>query len=160
MNPNVEYLKNELRNYNIIKYRYDNHISTVDNQIAYCKRRIKDIDTRLNAGNAKGIDYAYVPGNRIEEPLLVMLAEQEEYQNRLDELLVIKNQEIESYLHRIKYIDRCLYNLNEKWKLEFVMEHYINGKNIDDLNVGYSKSVLYENRGKILLEMLTPEKFR
>ena len=158
MNANVEYLKNELGSYKIMKYRLDNNLSTVDNQISYCQRKIRDIDIRLSAGNAKGIDYTYVPGNRMNEPLLAMLAEQEEYQLRLNELLTIKDQELKGYLSRIKYVDQCLSRLNDQWKIDFVKEHYIEGVSIDSLKCkSYSRSSLYDNRDKILLEMLSSD---
>lgn len=156
MDEQIEYLKNELRSYNTMKKWIDNDSYIFHNRIKYYEKKIKEIDIELNAGNAKGIDYNYVPSTGVREPLLQLLAEQEKYINRRDELIRLMKEDSYGIKARVEFIDRCLDSLDEDWKRIFVIEYYCNRKSIDKL-IGYiprSRSSLNYDKENILREML------
>ena len=86
----IEYLKNELRSYNEIKRRVENDESYFDNRIRFYDNKLKDVANELAAGNAKGIDYGYVPTTAVREPLLQLLATEEKLKANLDYFVNMK----------------------------------------------------------------------
>lgn len=148
----AEYLKNELRSYNMMRKWIDNDSYVFDDRIAYYEQKIKEIDIQLSAGNAKGIDYDYIPTSAVSEPLLSLLAEQEKYTNRRDELIGLKQQDIYGFKARVKYIEECLDKLDEKWKRNFIIDIYCDGKNVDDIvdNYSYERRQLYRYKDELI----------
>lgn len=155
MNEKAEYLKNELRSYNMMKRFIEKDYCIFDDQIQFCEKKIREIDIELSSGNSKGIDYDYVPTSAVREPLLVMLAEQEKYIKRRDELIELKQKDIYAFKERIKYIEDCLNKLEEEWQRRFIKDIYCDGKTIDDI-LGiypYERSRLYELKDIFLNKM-------
>ena len=155
-NDKIEYLKNELKSYNFMKKWLENDSYVFDDRIAYYERKIKDIDVQLSAGNAKGIDYDYIPTSAVHEPLLTLLAEQEKYIQRHDELVGLKDKGIYGFKARVYYIEECLNKLDEEWERTFITEYYCNDKGIDDLIyiVNRSRSQLFYDKDNLLLKMI------
>ena len=152
----AEYLKNELRNYNLMKKFIEDDIKNIDKYIEYYQRKIADCDVRLNAGNAKGIEYGYVPTTAVKEPVLSILAEQENYIKRRNELIAMKEQDIYGFRARVKYIDECFDRLDDEWEREFIKRYYCNNESISSILNDFprSRSSLYDDREKIIMKML------
>ena len=152
----IEYLKNELRSYNMMKKWIQNDSYVFDNRIAFYERKIKEIDIQLSSGNAKGIDYKYIPTSAVHEPLLTLLAEQEKYIKRCNELIELKRKDIYGFKARINYIEDCLNKLDDEWQRKFIIEYYCNDKGIDDLIyiVNRSRSQLFYDKDNLLLKMI------
>ena len=110
----IEYLKNELRSYKEIKSRIENDESFFDNKIRFYENKLKDIANELAAGNAKGIDYGYVPTTAVREPLLQLLATEEKLKANLDYFVNMKESELKGFRIRIEYMDNLLAKLNPK----------------------------------------------
>lgn len=153
----AEYLKNELRSYKTLKKWVESNHSIYDDQIKFCDRKIAEYDVILSGGNAKGIDFSYIPTTAVSEPILCWLAEQEKYQQRKQELLEIRSLEVNGFKARVKYIEECLDRLDD-WEREFVIGHYCNGKSVDSLlcDAPKSRSGLYydKNKNHLILKML------
>lgn len=152
----IEYLKNELKNYNFMKKWIENDSYIFDDRIDYYKRKIKDIDVQLSAGNAKGIDYNYIPTSSVHEPLLTLLAEQEKYIKRYNELIELKKKDIYGFKARVKYIEERLSKLDEDWKRNFIMDVYCYSKNIDEISYKYpyERRQLYRYKEDLIYIML------
>lgn len=152
----VNYLKNELRSYNTLKKWIKNDSYIFDDRIAYYNKKIKEIDTELSAGNAKGIDYDYITTTAVCEPLLTLLAEQEKYIKRRDELVVLKEKDVYGFKARVRYVEECLDKLDEKWQRDFILDVYCNGKSIDEIEIGYNYSNrnLYYIKNKLIHIMI------
>jgi hypothetical protein len=152
------YLKNELRNYYILKRWVKENISPgLDGRIAYYEGKIRDIDIVLSSGNSKGIDYNYVPTSAVSEPLLTLLAEQEELINRYKELVDLKEKAIEGHVRTIEYIEECLNRLNEDWKKQFIIDYYCNNITTDNLSkkYNYTSRTLRMYKESIIREMIS-----
>ena len=104
----IEYLKNELRSYNEIKRRVENDESYYDSRIRFYENKLKDVANELAAGNAKGIDYGYVPTTAVREPLLQLLATEEKLKANLDYFVNMKESEMKGLRIRVEYIDNLL----------------------------------------------------
>lgn len=145
VNEKAEYLKNELRSYNSMKKWIEKDEYVFDDRIAFYDRKIKEIDTMLSAGNAKGIEYGYIPTTGVKEPLLTLLGEQEEYIKRRDELVDLKKEDVYGFKARVKFIDDCLDKLDEAWKRSFIIDIYCNGKTVDEIEkiYNYSRAQLF-----------------
>lgn len=156
MNEKAEYLKNELRNYNTMKKWIEKDEYIFDDRIAWYNKKIKEIDTMLSAGNAKGIDYGYTPTTGVNEPLLTLLAEQEEYIKRRDELVDLKQEDVYGFKARVKYVEECLNKLDEEWQKTLIEEHYCKGKDISELLglIPRSRSQLFDDRENLILKMI------
>lgn len=156
VNEKAEYLKNELRSYNSMKKWIEKDEYVFDDRIAFYDRKIKEIDTMLSAGNAKGIEYGYTPTTGVKEPLLTLLAEQEKYIKRRDELVDLKRDDVYGFKARIKFVEDCLDKLDEEWQKTLIEEHYCNDKCIDDLIdlVPRSRSQLYDDRENLILKII------
>ncbi len=152
----IEYLKNELKNYNFMKKWIENDSYIFDDRIDYYKRKIKDIDVQLNAGNAKGIDYNYIQTSSVHEPLLTLLAEQEKYIKRYNELIELKKKDVYGFKARVKYIEERLSKLDEDWKRNFIMDVYCYSKNIDEISYKYpyERRQLYRYKEDLIYIML------
>lgn len=152
----ANYLKNELRSYNILKKWIENDSYIFDDRIAYYNKKIEEIDTELSAGNAKGIDYDYVTTTAVNEPLLTLLAEQEKYIKRRDELLELKSSDTYGFKARIKYVDDCLDKLEEKWQKDFIVDVYCNDKEIYEIEkkYNYSRAHLFRMRDILIAELI------
>ena len=129
----AEYLKNELRNYKTLKKWIESNSSIYDDQIKFCDRKIAEYDVILSSGNAKGIDFSYIPTTAVSEPILCWLAEQEKYQQRKQELLKLRSLEVNGFKARVKYIEECLDKLDEDWKRDFLIEYYSSDRKTDEL---------------------------
>lgn len=151
----IEYLKNELRSYKEIKRRVENDESYFDSRIRFYENKLKDIANELAAGNAKGIDYGYVPTTAVREPLLQLLATEEKLKANLDYFINMKEAELKGFRIRIEYMDNMLAKL-EDWEKEFVEAYYINHVRIDKLEakLGRSRSRLFEDKEKVIRKML------
>lgn len=151
----IEYLKNELKNYNFMKKWLENDSYIFDDRIAFYEEKIHEIDIELSSGNAKGIDYDYIPTSSVHEPLLTLLADQEEYIKRRDELVSLKIKDIYGFKARVEYIEECLNRLDEEWKKEFVKDIYCYGKSIDELTgyYPYTRATLYRYKDEFILKM-------
>lgn len=151
----IEYLKNELRSYNEIKRRVENDESYYDSRIRFYENKLKDVANELASGNAKGIDYGYVPTTAVREPLLQLLATEEKLKANLDYFVNMKESELKGFRIRIEYMDNMLAKL-EDWEKEFVEAYYINHVRIDKLEakLGRSRSRLFEDKEKIIRKML------
>lgn len=151
----IEYLKNELRSYKEIKRKLANDESYFDSRIRFYENKLKDIANELAAGNAKGIDYGYVPTTAVREPLLQLLATEEKLKANLDYFVNMKEAELKGFRIRIEYMDNMLEKL-EDWEKEFVEAYYINHVRIDKLEakLGRSRSRLFEDKEKVIRKML------
>lgn len=152
----AEYLKNELKNYNKMKKWLEDDSNRFDMYIEFYNIKIAEYDALLNAGNAKGIDYDYIPTTAVNEPVLSMLAEQEKLIKRRDELIAIKEQDIYGFKARVKYIEECFDRLDDDWEREFIKKYYCNDEKISKILNDFprSRSSLYDDREKIIMKML------
>lgn len=152
----ADYLINELRSYNIMKKFLEEDKSKINRFIEYYNLKIAECDTKLNAGNAKGIEYGYIPTTAINEPLLSILAEQEKYIKRRDELIAMKEQDIYGFASRVKYIEECFERLEDEWEKEFIRRYYCNDEQISSIlnNFPRSRSRLFDDRKKIIMKMI------
>lgn len=151
----IEYLKNELRSYNEIKSRIENDESFFDNQIRFYENKLKDIANELAAGNAKGIDYGYVPTTAVREPLLQLLATEEKLKANLDYFVNMKESELKGFRIRIEYMDNLLAKLDDSER-EFITEYYINHVRIDKLEITLNRSrgQLFRDKENLIKKML------
>ena len=151
----IEYLKNELRSYNEIKRRVENNESYFDNRIRFYDNKLKDIANELAAGNAKGIDYGYVPTTAVREPLLQLLATEEKLKANLDYFVNMKESELKGFRIRIEYMDNLLAKLEDSER-EFITEYYINHVRIDKLEITLNRSrgQLFRDKENLIKKML------
>lgn len=151
----IEYLKNELRSYNEIKRRVENNESYYDSRIRFYENKLKDIANELAAGNAKGIDYGYVPTTAVREPLLQLLATEEKIKANLDYFVNMKESELKGFRIRIEYMDNLLAKLDDSER-EFITEYYINHVRIDKLEITLSRSrgQLFRDKENLIKKML------
>lgn len=151
----IEYLKNELRSYNEIKRRVENDESYFDSRIRFYENKLKDIANELAAGNAKGIDYGYVPTTAVREPLLQLLATEEKLKANLDYFVNMKESELKGFRIRIEYMDNLLAKLDESER-EFITEYYINHVRIDKLEITLNRSrgQLFRDKENLIKKML------
>ena len=151
----IEYLKNELRSYKEIKSRIENDESFFDNKIRFYENKLKDIANELAAGNAKGIDYGYVPTTAVREPLLQLLATEEKLKANLDYFVNMKESELKGFRIRIEYMDNLLAKLDESER-EFITEYYINHVRIYKLEITLNRSrgQLFRDKENLIKKML------
>lgn len=151
----IEYLKNELRSYKEIKSRIENDESFFDNKIRFYENKLKDIANELAAGNAKGIDYGYVPTTAVREPLLQLLATEEKLKANLDYFVNMKESELKGFRIRIEYMDNLLAKLEDSER-EFITEYYINHVRIDKLEIKLNRSrgQLFRDKENLIKKML------
>lgn len=151
----IEYLKNELRSYNEIKSRIENEESFFDNKIRFYENKLKDVANELAAGNAKGIDYGYVPTTAVREPLLQLLATEEKLKANLDYFVNMKESELKGFRIRIEYMDNLLAKLDDSER-EFITEYYINHVRIDKLEITLNRSrgQLFRDKENLIKKML------
>lgn len=151
----IEYLKNELRSYNEIKRRIENDESYFDNRILFYENKLKDIANELAAGNAKGIDYGYVPTTAVREPLLHLLATEEKLKANLDYFVNMKESELKGFRIRLEYMDNLLAKLDENER-KFIKEYYINHVRIDKLEITLNRSrgQLFRDKENLIKKML------
>lgn len=151
----IEYLKNELRSYKEIKSRIENDESFFDNKIKFYENKLKDIANELAAGNAKGIDYGYVPTTAVREPLLQLLATEEKLKANLDYFVNMKESELKGFRIRIEYMDNLLAKLEDSER-EFITEYYINHVRIDKLEITLNRSrgQLFRDKENLIKKML------
>lgn len=151
----IEYLKNELRSYNEIKRRVENDESYYDSRIRFYDNKLKDIANELAAGNAKGIDYGYVPTTAVREPLLQLLATEEKLKANLDYFVNMKESELKGFRIRIEYMDNLLAKLDDSER-EFITEYYINHVRIDKLEITLNRSrgQLFRDKENLIKKML------
>lgn len=151
----IEYLKNELRSYNEIKSRIENEESFFDNKIRFYENKLKDVANELAAGNAKGIDYGYVPTTAVREPLLQLLATEEKLKANLDYFVNMKESELKGFRIRIEYMDNLLAKLEDSER-EFITEYYINHVRIDKLEITLNRSrgQLFRDKENLIKKML------
>ena len=151
----IEYLKNELRSYNEIKRRVENDESYYDSRIRFYENKLKDVANELAAGNAKGIDYGYVPTTAVREPLLQLLATEEKLKANLDYFVNMKESELKGFRIRIEYMDNLLAKLDDSER-EFITEYYINHVRIDKLEIKLNRSrgQLFRDKENLIKKML------
>lgn len=151
----IEYLKNELRSYKEIKRRVENDESYFDSRIRFYENKLKDIANELAAGNAKGIDYGYVPTTAVREPLLQLLATEEKLKANLDYFVNMKESELKGFRIRIEYMDNLLAKLDDSER-EFITEYYINHVRIDKLEITLNRSrgQLFRDKENLIKKML------
>lgn len=151
----IEYLKNELRSYNEIKRRVENDESCYDSRIRFYENKLKDVANELAAGNAKGIDYGYVPTTAVREPLLQLLATEEKLKANLDYFVNMKESELKGFRIRIEYMDNLLAKLEDSER-EFITEYYINHVRIDKLEITLNRSrgQLFRDKENLIKKML------
>lgn len=151
----IEYLKNELRSYKEIKRKLANDESFFDNKIRFYENKLKDIANELAAGNAKGIDYGYVPTTAVREPLLQLLATEEKLKANLDYFVNMKESELKGFRIRIEYMDNLLAKLDDSER-EFITEYYINHVRIDKLEITLNRSrgQLFRDKENLIKKML------
>lgn len=151
----IEYLKNELRSYNEIKRRVENDESCYDSRIRFYENKLKDVANELAAGNAKGIDYGYVPTTAVREPLLQLLATEEKLKANLDYFVNMKESELKGFRIRIEYMDNLLAKLDDSER-EFITEYYINHVRIDKLEITLNRSrgQLFRDKENLIKKML------
>lgn len=151
----IEYLKNELRSYNEIKRRVENDESYYDSRIRFYDNKLKDVANELAAGNAKGIDYGYVPTTAVREPLLQLLATEEKLKANLDYFVNMKEAELKGLRIRIEYMDNLLAKLEDSER-EFITEYYINHVRIDKLEITLNRSrgQLFRDKENLIKKML------
>lgn len=151
----IEYLKNELRSYKEIKSRIENDESFFDNKIRFYENKLKDIANELASGNAKGIDYGYVPTTAVREPLLQLLATEEKLKANLDYFVNMKESELKGFRIRIEYMDNMLAKLDDSER-EFITEYYINHVRIDKLEITLNRSrgQLFRDKENLIKKML------
>ena len=151
----IEYLKNELRSYKEIKRKLANDESFFDNKIRFYENKLKDIANELAAGNAKGIDYGYVPTTAVREPLLQLLATEEKLKANLDYFVNMKESELKGFRIRIEYMDNLLAKLDDSER-EFITEYYINHVRIDKLEIKLNRSrgQLFRDKENLIKKML------
>ena len=151
----IEYLKNELRSYNEIKRRVENDESYYDSRIRFYENKLKDVANELAAGNAKGIDYGYVPTTAVREPLLQLLATEEKLKANLDYFINMKESELKGFKIRIEYMDNLLAKLEDSER-EFITEYYINHVRIDKLEITLNRSrgQLFRDKENLIKKML------
>lgn len=151
----IEYLKNELRSYKEIKRKLANDESYYDSRIRFYENKLKDIANELAAGNAKGIDYGYVPTTAVREPLLQLLATEEKLKANLDYFVNMKESELKGFRIRIEYMDNLLAKLEDSER-EFITEYYINHVRIDKLEITLNRSrgQLFRDKENLIKKML------
>lgn len=151
----IEYLKNELRSYNEIKRRVENDESYYDSRIRFYENKLKDVANELASGNAKGIDYGYVPTTAVREPLLQLLATEEKLKANLDYFVNMKESELKGFRIRIEYMDNLLAKLDDSER-EFITEYYINHVRIDKLEITLNRSrgQLFRDKENLIKKML------
>ena len=151
----IEYLKNELRSYKEIKRKLANDESYFDSRIRFYENKLKDIANELAAGNAKGIDYGYVPTTAVREPLLQLLATEEKLKANLDYFINMKEAELKGFRIRIEYMDNLLAKLDDSER-EFITEYYINHVRIDKLEITLNRSrgQLFRDKENLIKKML------
>ena len=151
----IEYLKNELRSYKEIKRKLANDESYFDSRIRFYENKLKDIANELAAGNAKGIDYGYVPTTAVREPLLQLLATEEKLKANLDYFVNMKESELKGFRIRIEYMDNLLAKLDDSER-EFITEYYINHVRIDKLEIKLNRSrgQLFRDKENLIKKML------
>lgn len=151
----IEYLKNELRSYNEIKRKLANDESYFDNRIRFYENKLKDVANELAAGNAKGIEYGYVPTTAVREPILQLLEKEEKLKANLDFFINKKEAELKGFRIRLEYMDDLLAKL-DGWERKFIIEFYINHVRIDKLEeqLHRSKTALYEDKDRLIKKML------
>lgn len=151
----IEYLKNELRSYKEIKRKLANDESYFDSRIRFYENKLKDIANELAAGNAKGIEYGYVPTTAVREPLLQLLATEEKLKANLDYFVNMKEAEIKGFRIRIEYMDNMLAKLDDSER-EFITEYYINHVRIDKLEITLNRSrgQLFRDKENLIKKML------
>lgn len=156
VNKKAEYLKNELRNYNSMKEWIENDSYVFDDRIAYYDKKIKEIDEQLSAGNAKGIEYVYTPTTGVKEPLLTLLAEQEKYIKRRDELVNLKKEDAYGFKARVKYVEECLDKLDEAWQKTFIKSYYCDNLEISKLLsiIPRSETQLYRDKDELIAKII------
>ncbi len=151
----AEYLKNELRSYKTLKKWIESNSSIYDDQIKFCDRKIVEYDVILSSGNAKGIDFSYIPTTAVSEPILCWLAEQEKYQQRKQELLKLRSLEVNGFKARVKYIEECLDRLDD-WERDFVVRYYSMSNEVSELSLKYhrSEAQLYRDKENLIRKMI------
>ena len=151
----IEYLKNELRSYNEIKRRVENDESCYDSRIRFYENKLKDVANELAAGNAKGIDYGYVPTTAVRERLLQPLATEEKLKANLAYFVNMKESELKGFRIRIEYMDNLLAKLEDSER-EFITEYYINHVRIDKLEITLNRSrgQLFRDKENLIKKML------
>ena len=151
----VEYLKNELRNYFRLKKWIENDASFIDSKIEGLNKKIRVIDLKLSLGNARGIQYDYVPTTAVHEPLLSLFAEQEELVKERDKLIELKQQDLNGFKARVQYIEECLNKL-DGWEKEFIIDYYCESITIYKLADKYPRSIrqLFRDKYYILKKMV------
>ena len=151
----IEYLKNELRSYNEIKRRVENDESCYDSRIRFYENKLKDVANELAAGNAKGIDYGYVPTTAVRVPLLQLLPTEEKLKANLDYFVNMKESELKGFRIRIEYMDNLLAKLEDSER-EFITEYYINHVRIDKLEITLNRSrgQLFRDKENLIKKML------
>lgn len=156
VNEKAEYLKNELRSYNSMKKWIENDSYVFDDRIAYYDKKIKEIDIQLSAGNAKGIEYGYTPTTGVKEPLLTLLAEQEKYIKRRDELVNLKKEDAYGFKARVKYVEECLDKLDEAWQKTFIKSYYCDNLEISKLLsiIPRSETQLYRDKDELIAKII------
>lgn len=159
VNEKAKYLKNELRSYNSMKKWIEKDEYVFDDRIAFYDRKIKEIDTMLSAGNAKGIKYGYTPTTGVKEPLLTLLGEQEEYIKRRDELVDLKKEDVYGFKARVKFIDDCLDKLDEAWQKTLIKSYYCNNIEISKMLsiIPRSEAQLHRDKEDLISKMLKVE---
>lgn len=157
VNKKAEYLKNELRSYNSMKEWIENDSYVFDDRIAYYDKKIKEIDEQLSAGNAKGIEYGYTPTTGVKEPLLTLLAEQEKYIKRRDELVNLKKEDAYGFKARVKFVEDCLDKLDNAWEKTFIKSYYCNNVDISKLLsiIPRSEAQLHRDKDELILKIIT-----
>ncbi len=158
-NYEAEYLKNELRSYNTIKKWLEEDSYVFAERIRFYENKIHEIDVELSSGNAKGIDYDYIPTSAVNEPLLALLAEQEECTKRYNELINLKEQDVYGFKARINYIEECLSKLDEKWQRDFIIGYYCDGEEITELLsiIPRSEAQLHRDKEILIKKMIKVE---
>lgn len=151
----IEYLKNELRSYNEIKRKLANDESYFDNRIRFYENKLKDVANELAAGNAKGIEYGYVPTTAVREPILQLLEKEEKLKANLDFFINKKEAELKGFRIRLEYMDDLLAKLDEKER-SFIIDYYIEHVKIDKLEgkYNYSRSRLFQDKENLIKKML------
>lgn len=156
VNEKAEYLKNELCSYNSMKKWIENDSYVFDDRIAYYEKKIKEIDIQLSAGNAKGIEYGYTPTTGVKEPLLTLLAVQEKYIKRRDELVNLKKEDAYGFKARVKFVEDCLDKLDNAWEKTFIKSYYCNNVDISKLLsiIPRSEAQLHRDKDELILKII------
>lgn len=152
----AEYLKNELKNYKIMKKWIKEEHSYFDSQIERLNQKIREIDIELSSGNSKGIAYDYIPTTASKNMVLELLARQEEYISRRDGLIELKKEDISGYRNRIAYVEERL-SVLDQWEKEFIIDYYCNNKSVVSMEdkYHYSERNLYRYKDSLINKMLS-----